>query len=262
MTGLTVRPPRLAGTPELIFRWRGSRTPFFPKLLALAFGAAAFGALTTLRIRVTAPQKVSPRRAAVIYLGDDAQGRAMKLRAQEGGPFPSRFEPSQWEGLAKMESEAMDVVRFQPQPYAPALRDLPAENQLRPLELAAKGELVFPKREPTPIPPSDPAKLKLAPALYPLSGITRENLPAALPLFNAHVTAAMSSASWRFLVRLTAEGTVAECVSLEQGGEAGASELETWLHRIQFKPEPAKPVRWIAVGIGFTNQPADGTDAR
>lgn len=262
MTDLTVRPPRLAGTPELIFRWRGSRTPFFPKLLALALGVAAFALLMTLRIRVTAPEKVSPRRAAVIYLGDDAQGRALKLRAQEGGPFPSRFEPSQWEGLAKMETEAMDSVRFQPQPYVPALPELPTENQLRPLELAAKGELVFPKRGPAPITTSDPAKFKLAPTLNPLSGITRETLPADLPPFSAAVTAAMSSASWRFLVRLTAEGTVAECVSLEKGGEAGAPELEAWLHRIQFKPEPAKPVRWIAVGIGFTNQPADGTDAR
>ena len=38
--------------------------------------------------------------------------------------------------------------------------------------------------------------------------------------------------------------------------------FEAWLHRIQFKPEPGKPFRWIAVGVGFTNQPADGTDAR
>ncbi len=262
MTGLTVKPHGLAGTPELIFRWRGSRTPFFPKLLALALGVAAFGILMTLRIRVAAPEKVSPRRAAVIYLGDDAQGRALKLRAREGGPFPSRFEPLQWEGLAKMEAEAMDAVRFQPQPYVPALRDLPAENQLRPLELAAKGELVFPKRAPAPVTASAPAELKLAPALYPLSGITRESLPADPPPFDAAVTAAMSSASWRFLVRLTADGAVAECVSLEKGGEPGAPELEAWLHRIQFKPEPAKPVRWIAVGVGFTNQPADGTDAR
>jgi hypothetical protein len=73
----------------------------------------------------------------------------------------------------------------------------------------------------------------------------------------------MSSASWRFLVRLNPDGGVAECVSLEKGGEAGAPELEAWLHQIQFKPELGKPFRWIAVGIGFTNQPvADGPDAR
>lgn len=161
-----------------------------------------------------------------------------------------------------MEMEAMNAVRFQPQPYVPALRDLPAENQLRPLELAATGELVFPKRGSVPLTTTDPAKLKFAPALHPLSGITRETLPADLPPFNATVTAAMSSASWRFLVRLTAEGTVAECVSLEKGGEAGAPELGAWLQRVQFKPDPEKPVRWMAVGVGFTNQPADGTDAR
>ena len=156
----------------------------------------------------------------------------------------------------------MNAVRFQPQPYVPALRDLPAENQLRPLELATKGELIFPSRKSAPTTTPDPAELKLAPTLYPLSGITRESLPETLPPFNDAVTAAMSSASWRFLLRLTAGGSVAECVSLEKGGEAGAPELEAWLQRIQFQPEPAKPFRWIAVGVGFTNQPADGTDAR
>ena len=58
------------------------------------------------------------------------------------------------------------------------------------------------------------------------------------------------------------EGSVAECVSLEKGGEAGAAELEAWLHKTQFRPELATPFRWISVGVGFTNQLTDGPSAR
>jgi hypothetical protein len=55
---------------------------------------------------------------------------------------------------------------------------------------------------------------------------------------------------------------VVDCVSLEKGGETGANELETWLQKIQFQPDSGKSDRWISLGIGFINQPADGTDPR
>jgi len=259
----TVKPDKSTGAPQWVFRWRGSKQPLVPKLIAVAVVGTAFVLLvTTVRIQVDVPEKSTSRKASVIFLGDDVQGRALSLRAREGGPFPSRFKPAQWEGMAAIESAAMDAVRFLPPPYSPVMADLPAENQLQPLEFAAKGVAFLPKRAPAPVVAPDLTRLKLAPVLSPLSGATRETLPLDLPPFEAEIDAAMTSASWRFLVRLTSEGTVAECVSLEKGGEAGAPELEKWLHRLQFKPEPAKPFRWIALGIGFTNQPADGTDAR
>jgi len=261
--GGTVKSRKLGHAPEWVFRWRASHTPLFPKLFATLLAGAAFAFLiTSVRIRVVALGKSTPRKASVIYLRDDAEGRALTLRAREGGPFPSRFEPSQWEGMAALESAALDAVRYQPQPYVAALPDLPPENLVHPLELAAKGKSFFPKHAPAPDNSPDISNLKLAPTLYPLSGVTAETLPETLPPFDAAVDHVMSSVAWRFLVRLNPDGGVAECVSLEKGGEAGAPELEKWLHRLQFKPEPEKPFRWIAVGIGFTNQPVDGTDAR
>lgn len=253
---------KLTGTPDLVFRWRPIKSPWFPKLLAVAFAGVAFALLMTVRIRVDVPEKSSPQRAAVIYLGDDAQSKALTLRAQEGGPFPAKFRLSQWEGLAELERRAMDAARFQPGPYVPPMQELPAENQLQSLEFAAKGQAFFPTRSPASTDSPTPASLKLAPVLYPLAGISHETMPSGLPAFDAAVDGEVASSSWRFLVRLNPEGGVVECVSLEKGGEAGVAELETWLHRIQFKPEPGNSSRWIAVGIGFTNQPADGTDAR
>lgn len=262
-SGNTVRTPKPLGTPEWIFRWRGSKQPLSPRLFALALVAGAFTFLISMvKIRVDAPQRSAPHQASVIYLADDAQGRALTLRAQEGGPFPSRFVLSQWAGFAELETSAMEAARFQPQPYVPHLQDLPAERGALPLELAAKGVAFFPERVATPAVIPDLGMWKVVPVLYPLSGITAAALPKNLPPFDAVVDAAMSSASWRFLVRLNPDGSVAECVSLEKGGEAGAPELERWLHKTQFPPEPATPFRWISVGVGFTNQATDGTNPR
>ena len=72
----------------------------------------------------------------------------------------------------------------------------------------------------------------------------------------------MTAEPWHFLVRLDAAGNVMDCVSLAGEAEGDAAPLEAWLRRVSFNPEPKKPSRWIAVGVGFTNQAADGSDAR
>lgn len=261
MATVTDSPRKSPDNHQWVFRWRPLRQPLFPKLIALALVGGGFALLvTSVRVRVNTLEKSTPRKASVIFLRDDAQGRALSLRAQEGGPFPSRFDLSQWGGLATLENAAMDTIRFQPPTYELDIEDLPISKPVEPLVFAAKGERYFPEHAPVSDEIPDTAGLKLAPVLYPLSG---DPIPVALPPFGAAVDAAMSSASWRFLLRLNPEGSVEESVSLENADEADALELEKWLHKIRFNPEPGKPFRWIAVGIGFTNQPvSDGTDAR
>lgn len=256
-----VKPQSMAGIPEWFFRWRPRGSPLVPKLIALLLVGGAFVFLvTSVRIRVAPPEKISPRRASVIYLGSDLQGRALSLKAQEGGPFPSRFDLSQWGGLGELERAAMEAIRFETPVYQPKIEDLRPVNEIQPLSLATKGERCFPAHPQASESPLELIPLKLSPVLYPLSGISGDALPADLPAFEPLVDAEMASGSSRFLLRLNAEGGVMECVSLEKGGEKGAQELEKWLHRILFKPDSGNASRWIAVGIGFTNQPADGTD--
>ncbi len=248
-------------TPERVFSWHGRKRSYFPTLLAILVVASAFMILLgTVRVKVVSPAMRAPRKASLIYLTDDLQGHALALQAQEGGPFPSRFEPAQWEGMAALESEVAAASRGPRNPYTPTLRDLPEEKLTPPTELSSKGETVFPKHLLTPRAVPDLANLKPAPTLYPLSGITPEAIPSTLPPFSAAVDGAMSSATWRFLVRLNSAGGVVDCVSLEKGGEAGGLELETWLRSIQFLTLSEKPFRWIALGIGFINQPNDGPD--
>lgn len=263
MTGGMVKSRKPIDTPLWVFQWRGRKMPMFPGLFATALVCAVFVLLVTmLQIRVVTSEKSLPRKASVILLRDDAEGRALSLRAREGGPFPSRFELSSWPGLAGLEAAVQEAVRFKSPPYVPALADLPAENWIEPLALAAKGERVFPKRTAAPVSSLNSSPLKLVPALFALSGIAPDALPRDLPPFEAVVDRAMTSGSWRFLVRLNPVGSVAECVSLEKGSDESAPVLEAWLRRITFKPETTSGDRWIGVGVGFTNQPVDGTNAR
>jgi hypothetical protein len=250
--------------PEWVFVWRGRTRTYFSTLAAIALVSLATAVLLgTLRVKIAVPQPMAPRKASMIYLTNDEQGRALALRAQEGGPFPSRFQPSQWEGLATMEAAAMAEARAAASPpYVPALRELPLDDKIPALELASKGRPVFPKRTPVLRAAPDPAKMKLAPTLYPLSGIAPGQIPAQLPPFAGTVDGPMTAATWRFLVRLNPEGGVVECVSLANGGEAGALELSNWLQSIRFQAADGDAFRWIAVAVGFSNQPADGPDAR
>jgi hypothetical protein len=142
------------------------------------------------------------------------------------------------------------------------MKDLPAAERIPPLQFAARGELFFPARAAAQHAVPAAPEWVLAPALYPLVGISFAELPRELPPFPAVVDAAMSSAAWRFLIRLNPAGDVADCVSLERDEYEAAVLLENWLRQVKFAGDPAKPARWIGVGIGFINQAADGTHSR
>ena len=209
---------------------------------------------------MTPPTPWAIQKASLIHVTDDAVGRALTLRAREGGPFPSRFDPSEWEGATILEQAALAGTGWSPPPYVPVLRDLPADPT-SPLAFAARGKATLPKLRPESLTAPPVTKLRLAPVLYPLSGITAAAMPRELPPFDGVVDAIMTAAPWRFLLRLNAAGNVLEGVSLAGGDEGGLAPLEAWLRRVSFNSAPGQPSRWLAVGVGFTNQPADGPDA-
>ena len=249
--------------PEWVFPWRGVRQSPLPKILAVLLTGGVFVVFfSSVRIQVAAPMPWASRKAAVIQVLDDADGRALTFQAREGGPFPSRFEPSEWEWAVATAREAYQAARWRPEPYVPVLRDLPDLDAAQPLQLAARGEPVLPDRRPLAPVARPMGKPVLVPMLYPLSGISADLLPRDLPPFDAPVDAAMAAEPWRFLLRLNAAGRVIDCVSLSGGEVAGAAALSDWLRRVAFPPETPTPERWIAVGLGFSNQTADGPAAR
>ncbi len=248
--------------PEWVFNWRQPGNSGLAKWLAVLVTGGLFSLLLTgVQIRLSSPVKWAAPKAMAIYVGHDAEGRALALRAREEGPFPSRFLPSQWEGTAALEQAVFGAARWTPPPYVPVLRDLP-EEAVTPARLAASGEPVLPRRRPSPTETPLPGEVVLTPVISPLSGIRSDEIPRELPPFGGPVDAAMTTGIWRFLVRLDAAGHVWDCVSLAGGDEAGPSPMEIWLRRVSFTPDPAKPSRWFAVAVGFANQPtAHGTDA-
>lgn len=250
--------------PEWVFHWRRQPgNPALSKWLAVVVAGGLFAlVLTAVRVSVSPPVKWAAPKAAVIYTNDDAEGRALAQRAREGGPFPSRFLPFEWEGAAAVEQTILEAARWTPPPYVPSLRGLP-DAPPPPLRLAARGEPVLPTRRPASAATPVPVKTILVPVIYPLSGIQQSEFPMDLPPIPDRVDATMSTGTWRFLVRLDSSGHVWDCVSLADGDEAGTSLLEGWLRLLKFSSAPNEPSRWIAVGVGFANQPAaDATDAR
>jgi hypothetical protein len=205
--------------PEWIFPWRPRRESYFPKLLALVFVTVLFTVMiTSVKIRVAAPTPWAAKKAAVILTANDADSRALTLRAREGGPFPSRFEPSEWDAVRDLEESVFSAARWTTSAYQPTLRPFPEKSPALPL-LVDPNEPVLPKRRAPSTEAPAAANPQLAPVIEPLSGIDRASLPKELPPFDGVIDAELTAESWRFLVRLGPAGNVEECAALTGGDE-------------------------------------------
>jgi hypothetical protein len=262
--------------PQWVFSWRSAGEAWFPKWFALFVVAAFFALLlTSVRIRVIPPAPWAARKASVIQVVDDSEGRALRVRASEGGPFPSRFDPSAWEGAAAIDREILRISRGAAPPARPALRDFPAREWVTRPMLAASGELVLPQRiDTSAVHPEFPPVVSV-PDLLPRSGISLAEMPEELPPFEGPVVQAMTEETWNFLLRIDHRGAVSESLSLSGGDRADLTGLARWLRQLQFRPGKRDTERWIAVGVRFVNRPLestpdsstpnpseDGTDAR
>lgn len=257
--------------PEWVFSWRMFRDAWLPKTSAFLLVSGGFIILlTSFQIRVVSPTPWAADKASVIQVADDEEGLALRIRAREGGPFPSRFDPGEWVGASAIE-QTLAATNYAPAPLQPVPRKLSNDDApARPL-LSSAGEPVLPKRRSASESPPSSAGLQPTPLLHPLSGITAEAMPVGTPPFIGPVDPAMSAGFWRFLLHLDAAGNVLDCVSLAGGEEPGLDALSAWLRRVSFGPETNKPSRWIALGLSFANlpapeitpkPPADGPDAR
>lgn len=247
--------------PQWVFPWRAPRHSPLAKISAVVISLGLFAVLFGfLRIRVAPPTPWAANKATVLRVIDDADGRALTLQAREGGPFPSRFQPSEIDLLRDLEADALSAAGWRPPPYEPQLREMPAIEPPPPV-FSSPGRLVLPRRMASaPVPVT--GKSKPVPLLYPLAGLKAEGLPAKMPEFTGEIPPAMLVEPWRFLLRLNARGRVRDIVPLAGGGDgAGLPALIDWLRLLDFPPENGSGDRWVAIGLGFINQTANGTDA-
>lgn len=244
--------------PAWVFPWKPLGRPISARWLPFFLVSGVFALmLLYLHVQVIPPKPLSALKASMIYANDDAQGVALALRAREGGPFPSRFEPQSWSGAAALEYELVAAGRPEPAPYVPTLRELVHVPLPSKVALAAEAQPMWPKRAPADYSDIPTPVLRPTPVIYPLSAAAGTESVGKLPPFNAAVDAAMVAESWRFLMQLDSTGNVLECVSLAGGDQPGLTALTAWLRTISFKPDPKKMSRWIAVGVEFNNQVAN-----
>ena len=248
--------------PAWVFSWKPLGRPWPARVLPVMLTASLFAlALLALRIQVTPPKPWSARSASLIHAIDNAEGRALALRAREGGPFPSRFDIHEWPGTAILEQEILRRTSHEPTPYVPKLRSLSSNPLATELSLSSPGVPVLPRHSQNAAssPASATNPLCLVPILRGLSGIRTADLPSDLPAFDPSSAARLSSRDWRFLIRLDSSGNVIGCVSLS--GEDDAV-LADWLSGVSFQSKSTKAPRWIAVEVGFVNQQSNGTRTR
>jgi hypothetical protein len=255
---------RLHSTRRWIFRWRGLDGSPLRGFIALLITGGLFALFaTTVRIRVSAPQQWMEKKASIIHLPADGAGRIWAQRAQEGGPYPARFDVGEWAKSAGLEDSLISSTRLSIGRYEPKLRPLSAREEVLTVPLANKDERVFPKNVGLTAPEAPPVPSVPVPVLYPRSGITTEELPAILPAFD-HVglkEAAGASAPREFLLELDPNGRVLSCTDVS--GNDGAPLIRNWLRKVNFGPAVAEKSQILAVAVGFTNIAVpDGPDPR
>jgi hypothetical protein len=254
----TVKTTRLLGTPEWVFPWQARKSRLMPHLAAVVVAGLFFALILKLRVQVATPVRTSPKLASVMVLRDDALGRSLSLRAEADGPFPSRFKLSQWQGMADLEAEAWESVNSRPRAHVSEIQQMADTTFLRPLALAVKGKSFFPQRVPEQESAPELGVSALRPNLFPLSGITFEDLPKELPPCDQ----VMEPVDGRFLLKLDSAGVVKDCISLENQEKTAPVALERWVRSITFLSSANKAVRWLALDIKFTHTLTDGPTAR
>lgn len=247
---------RMLAVRQWVFRWRGLDGTLWRGGLALVVVSAGFLFFSfAVRVRVSAPREWEERKASILYLPQSEDGRRWALLAQESGPFPARFDSDGWMKESGLKDRLFEATRLPAPGYEPELREVSGEHGIAKVGLADAEERVFPGHRERAA--EVPVAARLVPVLHALDQISEDELPVVLPAFEGgRVDGAGMS---RFLLRLGEDGTVLECVRLSGTGGAW---VEEWLKRVDFGVEVGRKSPWIGIGVGFTNQAADGPDAR
>ncbi len=97
------------------------------------------------------------------------------------------------------------------------------------------------------------------PVLIPYSKEALEWLPETLPPFQPPGDDTVLSSSWRFVLNLRADGSVAQCFSLSGGDDPALVAMIDWLEGLRFAASGDES-RWMGLRMEFLNERGDGTD--
>lgn len=246
---------------DLIYKWRETDGHPARQILPAIFVAIVFiFFFSVLDVRFDTPGNAALKNVSVIFFPDDEMGRAWRLKAEEEGPFPGRLEISG--SMAFSDSGGVGSLRGVEiwNDYSIEMRPIQSSRPIPADRIAPKGVRYFPSRESREESNSEKlAEVISTPVLITYDKKALEWLPEKLPPFPIKLEEGTASASWRFLLNLRANGTVAQCFSLSGGREASLLAMVEWLKTQRFK-ESEEEVRWVGLRVEFINKSSDGTD--
>lgn len=241
---------------DLVFNWRTSESQVGSKIVATLIVTIIFAiGFALVDVDLLAPKTGVLESATVLHFADDELGRAWRLKAEENGPFPGRLEI---DGAGVIP----DIDRLTDyggvggwNGYDVALRRFQAAGGEPSVSLARKGMGYLPGRvkifngDLAGVP--DPVRKRKA-ILTPFDDQALGWMPEEVPDFQIPVAGGdLLSASWRFMLRLRADGSVSDCISLSGGGDAGLEETTEWLRGLRFNP--GEDGRWLGLRVEFVN---------
>lgn len=243
----------------LIFAWRVGDTfhvaTWMSVSIVILLGAFLLG---SIKVRVVPPPRIIERKAAVVLVPNTAEGHAWVVRAEEEGPFPARFRPAESEIVRTMKEEIFRDPVTRPA-YRGALREFPQDSGPAAVQVAARGERVFPSQQALEPGVVEAQPLPLQPVLTLLAKLPVDARPQELPPFPDTVSPEMAATTWQYMVEIGAGGRALRCVALDGGKPEGqqdgfARSLGSWLCHVRFGPGAAK-AGWVGVEISFSRKP-------
>jgi len=248
---------------DLIFSWQKSGVNFGFKVIAFLIVAIVFtGLFGLVDVRLEPPPTPAFESAAVLHFADEDLRRAWTLKAEEAGPFPGRLEISGSSGIPNMQGDGSSTELSVWSTYDISLREFHEGAEAPSGSLAKKGLRYFPQRVRVNVAEAeikegdvaqDPPRSTRKAILTPFDAGALGWMPELVPDFEIPVEGGdLTSASWRFMLRLRPDGSVSDCVSLGGLGEAGTDQMRAWLEKLRFKPGEGE--RWLGLRVELINK--------
>jgi hypothetical protein len=228
-------------------------------MVAFAAGIFIFP-LSIIRINLGKPPIQETHGASLMILTPENDPMHWIELARDLGPFPTRFDPTDWEPSRMRVADVFDGIRDRSiPPYQPSYLDFPDEGSPPSVPLVVKGSRILPGISPPDFKPLHTVRMRPTPSLYPLS-VDASELPETSPPFRVEVTPEMASQPWRFILQVSPDGSVPHAVALIGQNTPGRVDLADWLQAHRFPATEETRDRWVAIAVTFQNQPDHGTD--
>ncbi len=247
---------------DLIFDWSDKEAHRGWKGAAVLIVALGFGFfLSLLHIEFDFREVSSVKSASVLYLPDQGEGQTWRIKAEEEGPFPGRLEISgmddPFEGFGAGEINEDDSWN----PYKTSMRSLEMDSLKSMHRISVQGQRYLPKiyKSTGVVKDHQKTEVVLKPLLIPYTKESEKWLPTQFPPFLMEMKGNLDSSEWRFVLNLSADGKVKECLSLSGGDEVGLAEITEWLRGLRFQ-EVADEERWMGLRVEILNEKSHGSD--